>query len=120
VAKEDITPKEDDLEYEEPGLLDKLVDKFGNALVENPEGVAKFLREVFDGAADAWRKASEPRIKKEKSLTLAMYIFLGFLISVLAFLVYEDKMNGETMAFLVGSVIGYLFALMKQHLFPGL
>ena len=118
MTNEEIVSSQEDTESEEPGVLDKLADKFGEALVENPQGVALFFREVFDGAADAWRKASEPRIKKEKTLTLALYIFLGFIITVLAILVYADKLNGETLAFLVGSVIGYLFALMKQHLFP--
>jgi zinc transporter ZupT len=110
----------DEEEFEEVGFFDKLLDKFGEGLIKNPHGVALFINEVVDGIATSWSKATERRYKKEMRISLMLVLFLAFVMMLMATLVYYDKLNGETMAFLVGSIIGYLFAFMKQHLFPGI
>ncbi len=47
-----------------------------------------------------------------------LMLFLAVVIVLMVWLVFVGKVSGDALLFLVGSVSGYIFALVQRHLFP--
>ena len=49
-----------------------------------------------------------------RTITVAVFIFIGLIFFTMAVLTYFDKINGETFAFVTGTIIGYIISILKQ------
>ena len=99
-----------------------------NGLVQLLE-VAKPLVEMFmaykDKESEARMKESDARIKyfqqASKHNRNVLYAMTGFLIGVIAFmslLTWMDKVSGDALLFLVGTVVGYLILFIQKLASP--
>ena len=56
--------------------------------------------------------------QRQKNLQLVMVFMLSFVV-VVSVLAYLRVLTGESVTFLIGSIIGYSFAFLKGYLAPG-
>ena len=49
---------------------------------------------------------------------LILMAFLAVVIALMVALVLVDRVSGDALLFLVGTVSGYVFAIVQRHLFP--
>lgn len=98
------TPGEMESFMKELGVIaEKLGDKY---IVFERE---KWLHEV----------AVENAVAKADWKVLAiLMLFLGIVITLVVTLVAIGKTSGDSLLFLIGTVSGYIFALVQRHLFP--
>ncbi len=47
-----------------------------------------------------------------------LMLFLAVVITLMSFLVLNGRVSGDALLFLVGTVSGYILALVQRHLFP--
>ncbi len=47
-----------------------------------------------------------------------LMIFLAVVITLMSFLVLNGRVSGDALLFLVGTISGYILALVQRHLFP--
>ncbi len=47
-----------------------------------------------------------------------LMLFLAIVITLMSFLVLNGRVSGDALLFLVGTVSGYILALVQRHLFP--
>jgi hypothetical protein len=48
-----------------------------------------------------------------RTITIASFIFIGLIFVSMAFLTFYGKLNGETFAFVTGTIVGYIINLLK-------
>ena len=56
--------------------------------------------------------------QRQKNLQLVMAFMVG-LVVIVSVLAYLKVLTGESVTFLIGSIIGYSFAFLKGYLAPG-
>ena len=49
---------------------------------------------------------------------LILMVFLAIVIALMVALVMLDRVSGDALLFLVGTVAGFVFAIVQRHLFP--
>ncbi len=94
-------------EFEEEGEED-----FWQALKEFLEDHKEDIGEIFKAYASNM-KAS---LRQKGWTTAGVFILLGGVIGVIAFLAVLRIVSGETVAFLVGAIVGYLFSFMRRYI----
>lgn len=100
------------------------------------EWTPEMVREVVLGITavikeygDRYISLAEKKLDHEIRMTTAsakadwwvLAIFLGFLAFIVALMVWltlADRVSGDALLFLVGTMSGYVFALVQRHLFP--
>ncbi len=70
-------------------------------------------------------KEFEHDVKLESTVSKAgwwvlsvLMLFLAAVITLMSFLVLNGRVSGDALLFLVGTVSGYILALVQRHLFP--
>jgi len=53
-------------------------------------------------------------ISGRRNITAAVFIFIGLIFFTMAVLTFFGKINGETFAFVSGTIIGYIISILKQ------
>src|SRR5439155_15591175 len=98
------TPGETESFVKELGVIaDRLADKY---IAFERE---KWLHEV----------AMENAVSKADWKVLAiLMLFLAVVVTIVSVLVGFGKASGDSLLFLIGTVAGYIFALVQRHLFP--
>jgi len=56
--------------------------------------------------------------KADWKVLAILMLFLGVVIALMVGLVLAGRVSGDALLFLVGTVSGYIFALVQRHLFP--
>ena len=93
-----------------------------------PLDLGSLLRDLLP-FADRYLKLQEGKQRHEQALEQAqsesswkvlaiLIIFLGVIIAVMSWLTFADKVSGDALLFLVGTVAGYVLAIVQRHLFP--
>jgi len=55
-------------------------------------------------------------LKKTLRLTAPLYVLLSVIFIGAVYLTITDKINGEAMALLIGTIVGYIITLISQYL----
>lgn len=55
-------------------------------------------------------------LQQKGRITLAVFALLGVIIGVIAYLALQGVVGGESVAFLVGAIVGYLFSFMRRYI----
>jgi hypothetical protein len=51
-----------------------------------------------------------------RMITTAVFVFIALIFVSMAILTFFDKVNGETFAFVTGTIVGYIISILKQNL----
>ena len=92
----------------------------------------EMVRAIIDGLAPLGQRfmaLQERRFQHELDLEKAtskaawwvltvLMVFLSVVISLMVWLVFSDRVSGDALLFLVGTVSGYILAMVQRHLFP--
>ena len=92
----------------------------------------EMVRAIIDGLrplGERWMALQERRYEHELNLERAtskaawwvlaiLMVFLSVVISLMVGLVLVGKVSGDALLFLVGTVSGYILAMVQRHLFP--
>jgi len=92
----------------------------------------EMVKAIIDGLrpyADRWMGLQERRYDHELNLERAtsraawyvlaiLMVFLSVVIGLMVGLVFAGKVSGDALLFLVGTVSGYILAMVQRHLFP--
>jgi hypothetical protein len=73
-------------------------------------------KEEIGSIIKAFGKNIEEGPKMKLRAMIATFLMLAFIISILAFLTYEEILSGEALAFLCGTIIGYLFSFLRTSM----
>ena len=92
----------------------------------------EMVKTILDGVtplADRFinlkEKEFDHNVKMEKATSKAAWwilfilmVFLGSIIGLVSWLVVLGKVSGDALLFLIGTVAGYVLAMVQRHLFP--
>jgi hypothetical protein len=84
-------------------------------------GVKELIETVVGGAKEKWQYAKDLRMlesKHSRNVIRNLLWFLVFVVSVMAGLTYLDKVGGESLLFLTGTIVGFVISIIHRHLFP--
>ncbi len=109
-------------------MAEKPLDKEPKPSPWTPEMVREILSGITD-LADRFLTLEEGRLKHkiQKSETEAkagwsvlgiMLIFLGIIVALMAWLTFADKVSGDALLFLTGTIVGWVLSIVYRHLFP--
>jgi hypothetical protein len=62
-------------------------------------------------------KYVEATSKHDRKVMFGLFGFLGVLIMALIWLTWSEKITGESLLFVIGLTIGYVFALIQRFIF---
>ncbi len=100
------------MDEEEEELEEEGEEAFWQALKEFLEDHKEDIGDVIKAYASNM-KAS---LRQKGWTTAGVFILLGGVIGVIAFLAVLGIVSGETVAFLVGAIVGYLFSFMRRYI----
>ncbi len=100
------------MDEEEEELEEEGEEAFWQALKEFLEDHKEDIGDVIKAYASNM-KAS---LRQKGWTTAGVFILLGGVIGVIAFLALLGIVSGETVAFLVGAIVGYLFSFMRRYI----
>lgn len=109
-------------------MAEKPLDKEPKPSPWTPEMVEKILDGVAD-LADRFLTLEEGRLKhkvqKSESEAKAAWkvlsillLFLGIIVALMVWLTFSDKVSGDALLFLTGTIVGYVLSIVYRHLFP--
>ncbi len=81
--------------------------------VDMLEGFLKRYEAQIGRAIDGWTKNMEKEPERKLRIVLAIVLLVAFSVFALAWLTLAGKVSGDAFAFLIGSVIGYLFSYLR-------
>jgi hypothetical protein len=93
---------EEEMEDEGEDFMEALRDFFTTFRPEVGEIITAFAERMREGPKYKWKT------------TVGVFLLLAFIIAILAFLTFHEKVSGEGLAFLIGAIVGYLFTFLKQ------
>jgi len=97
-----------------PGEMESFVEALGVIADRLADKYIAFEREKW-----LHDVAMENAVSKADWRVLAILMaFLGTVIALVVALVAIGKASGDSLLFLIGTVAGYMFALVQRHLFP--
>ena len=83
------------------------------------------LRPLGERFMDLQERRYEHELNLERATSKAAWwvlailmVFLSVVISLMVWLVFSNKVSGDALLFLVGTVSGYVLAMVQRHLFP--
>lgn len=72
--------------------------------------------EVFaELAKEAMNTLKDYYLKKIPKISLPAYILVGIVVGAVTFMTWLNKVSGETFAFLMGTVVGYIITLLSKR-----
>ncbi|MGD0081511.1 MAG: hypothetical protein ABSB80_12800 [Methanoregula sp.] len=90
---------------------------FWSDALKNPEGVeklAKAAKEIIDSAATAMVKSQITTLKYSVIRILIVILLLGAIIWSASQLVQSGKLDGGSLTFLLGTIVGYLLTFLSK------
>lgn len=90
------------------------------------------LAEIIDVVADRveplvklWSNIAESRLKAQQAedrfrtnVSWVAVVVVSLIVLVAAFLTYQDKMEGSTFGFLLGTIVGYVLTFIRGWIAP--
>lgn len=70
------------------------------------------IGEIFKAYAENMKAT----VRQKGWTTIGVFLLLGGIIGTIAFLALRGIVSGETIAFLVGAIVGYLFSFMRRYI----
>ena len=71
---------------------------------------------LYEGFMELTKTYKEYVVSKATRITIPLYILLGFVFIIMAFLTAYGKVGGESMVFLAGAVVGYIISLLSEYI----
>jgi len=76
---------------------------------EKIKALVDVAKEIVNGLKDYY-------LKKVHKVTLPSYILIAIVVIVATILTGLGKVSGETFAFLMGTIVGYIISLLSKHM----
>jgi len=97
-----------------PGEIESFTKELGSVIEKVGDKYIAFMREKWQHDV-----AIENATSKAGWRVLAILMgFLAIVIIIVSVLVAIGKASGDSLLFVIGTVTGYIFALVQRHLFP--
>ena len=97
-----------------PGEIESFTKELGTVIEKVGDKYIAFMREKWQHDV-----AIENATSKAGWRVLAILMgFLAVVIIIVSILVAIGKASGDSLLFVIGTVAGYIFALVQRHLFP--
>ncbi len=83
------------------------------------QALKEFLEDHKEDIGDvikAYASNMMASLRQKGWTTAGVFILLGGVIGVIAYLALLGIVSGETVAFLVGAIVGYLFSFMRRYI----
>lgn len=63
-------------------------------------------------------KVHELESNTERSILRILLIFLSVIVGLMVWLTFADKVSGDALLFMTGTIAGYILAIVQRQLFP--
>ena len=109
------SPEEKPSEQREPYTEEQI--KLWIELEKVRQETTKYVGDrLYKGFMELAKTYKEYVVSKATRITIPLYILLGFVFIIMAFLTAYGKVGGESMVFLAGAVVGYIISLLSEYI----
>jgi len=89
--------------------------KWVDAKLKEIEADKEKAKAFIELAREAMTHAKEYYLRKIPRATLPAYMLIGVVVVGAIILTLLDRVSGETFAFLMGTIVGYVISLLSKH-----
>lgn len=116
--KEKTIEEIQEAKVEKPKTAQKQVDNGFISLIEALGPIATLYMTYKEKESDSKIKYFQQASKHNRNVLYAMTVFLIGVIAFMSFLTWIDKVSGDALLFLVGTVVGYLILFIQRLASP--